>query len=176
MSLLISSDLHLGHRNICKYRTNFSSPEEHHNIIFDNLASNVNKRDSLILLGDIAFSKEWLQKIKSIRCTKKLLICGNHDLEHGIKMRDLVDVYDDVKALYSLKGVWLSHCPIHEQELRGRSHNIHGHLHDKLVMLRGFDLIHYYDKRYINVCVEHTDYKPVDFHKLLKERRCYDIT
>jgi len=168
--LLITSDLHLGHNNICKYREGFISAEEHHNIMFDSLASNVNKRDSLILLGDIAFNKEWLQKIKTINCKKKLLVCGNHDLEHGIKMRDLVQVYDDIKALYSLKGVWLSHAPIHTQELRGRSHNVHGHLHDELVM-NGTGLFQFKDDRYINVCVEHTDYRPVDLNELIKQRR-----
>ena len=162
------SDLHLGHSNICKYRTNFSSAEEHHNTIFENLATNLHKRDTLYLLGDVAFDKYWLSKIKGLNCRHKLLIAGNHDLERGIHMKDLVDTYDDVKALYSKRNVWFSHCPIHPQELRGRTCNITGHLHNQLVL----DEEGLPDKRYINVCVEHTDYKPISFSDIM-ERRGY---
>lgn len=157
--LMITSDLHLGHLNICKFRTQFSTPEEHDNIVFENLATSVNKRDSLILLGDVAFTKYWLDKIKSINCAKKLLVCGNHDTEKGIKMRDLVKVYDDVVAMYSRRNYWFSHCPIHPAELRGRLGNIHGHGHQDVID----------DPRYFNVCLEHTNYKPISFADLINK-------
>lgn len=76
--LMISSDLHLGHKAICKYRKDFKSSEEHNEILFDNLASNVNKADTLYLLGDVAFDKYWLDKVSKINCKHKKLICGNH--------------------------------------------------------------------------------------------------
>lgn len=165
--LMLSSDLHLGHKNIYKFRPEFSSSEEHHEVLFDNLASNVNKRDSLILLGDIAFDKVWLERIKGIKCAKKLLVCGNHDLDFGLKMVDLVTVYDEIKALYTKRNYWFSHCPIHPQEMRGRCGNIHGHLHHKKVQqeYRGDgDYVGDVDDRsYINVCVEHTNWKPISF-------------
>jgi len=167
--LLFTSDLHLGHNNICKYRTQFSSPEEHNEIIFDNLATNVEKRDTLYLLGDIAFSLSWLERISSINCKHKLLVCGNHDLEHGITMRHLVAYYDDVKTLFSKRNNWISHCPIHEQELRGRVLNIHGHLHGSTV--KGSEGEE--DPRYFNVCVEHTGYKPISYTEI-KERGVYE--
>lgn len=161
---MLMSDLHLGHNNICKYRTNFSSADEHHNTIFENLATNLNKRDTLYLLGDVAFDKYWLGKIKGLKCKHKLLVAGNHDLMKGIHMRDLVDTYDDVKALYCKRNIWFSHCPIHPQEMRGRICNIHGHLHNQLVL----DEEGLPDKRYINVCVEHTDYKPITFEEIME--------
>lgn len=168
--LLISSDLHLGHKNIHKYRTQFATAEEHHEFVFEQLATSVNKRDSLILLGDVAFDLEWLTRVADLKCAKKLLICGNHDTENGIKMRDLVRVYDDVMALYSRRNYWFSHCPIHPQELRGRKGNIHGHLHNKLVMIPTnpvFPSIERTDSRYINACVEHTNYKPISFADII---------
>jgi calcineurin-like phosphoesterase family protein len=166
--LMITSDLHLGHKNIHKFRPEFSSAEEHHEIIFDNLASNINKRDSLILLGDICFSKEWLERIKTINCAKTTIIVGNHDLEFGIHMRDLVDTYDAVYSLWTKRDFWFSHAPIHPQEMRGKKANIHGHLHGNMVWkdhlkqqyCDGYDEI---DPNYINVCVEHTDWKPITF-------------
>lgn len=170
--LMITSDLHLGHKNIHKFRKGFSSADEHHETIFELLASNIQKRDSLILLGDIAFDHYWLNKIKSIKCEKKLLICGNHDTENGIKMRDLVCVYDDVMALHSRRNYWFSHCPIHPQEFRGKTGNIHGHLHSKeigdyLPSIDGNSDVFYRDDRYINACVEHTKYKPISFMELV---------
>lgn len=168
--LLISSDLHLGHKNIHKYRTQFATAEEHHEFVFEQLATSVNKRDSLILLGDVAFSFEWLAKIADLKCAKKLLICGNHDTENGIKMRDLVKAYDDVMALHSRANYWFSHCPIHPQEMRNRKGNIHGHLHQKLVTIQAnpvFPTPERKDPRYINVCVEHTNFKPISFADII---------
>lgn len=168
--LMITSDLHLGHKNIHKFRTQFSSAEEHHEVMFENLASNIQKRDSLILLGDIAFDKYWLEMISTIKCEKKLLICGNHDTENGIKMRDLVKAYDDVMSLHSRRNYWFSHAPINYQCMRGKKGNIHGHLHQEKIMK--LTLI---DKKptkvpnemFINACVEHTNFKPISFMDLI---------
>lgn len=167
--LMISSDLHLGHKNICKYRKDFSSSEEHHEIIFDNLASNIHKRDTLYLLGDVAFDKYWLDKVSKIQCQHKKLICGNHDRDHHT-MKELCEAFDSVECLLSKRNIWWSHCPIHPQEMRGRDFNIHGHLHHKIaeVGIRGE---YVRDKRYINVCVEHTNYKPISFENLMEEYR-----
>lgn len=159
--IMISSDLHLGHSNILKFREGFSSVEEHNEIIFDNLASNIHKRDSLILLGDVAFSAYWNQRIKEINCVKKTLILGNHDTDRHLNMNDLLDVYDSIHSLTVKNKSWLSHCPIHPQEFRNKEFNIHGHLHAKIID----------DPRYINVCVEQTDFKPVNLQILLKEHR-----
>lgn len=160
------SDLHLGHNNICKYRTMFSCADEHHNTIYENLATNLNKHDTLYLLGDVAFDHYWLGKIKELNCRHKLLICGNHDTERGIRMEDLVDVYDDVKALMSKRNYWFSHAPIHPQEMRGKTGNIHGHTHNFKVMELWEDGS-VEDKRYINACVEHTNFKPITFEELI---------
>jgi calcineurin-like phosphoesterase family protein len=164
-TVYVTADLHLGHNNIHKHRPEFSSAEEHHEIIFDNLASTVTKNDTLYLLGDVAFSKEWLARIANLKVKHKILIAGNHDLERGIHMRDLVETYDAVYALWTKRNFWLSHAPIHPQELRNKKANIHGHLHGNMVWAdtkapteEGFSEI---DQRYINVSLEHTDWKPI---------------
>lgn len=174
--LMITSDLYLGHKNIHKFRKEFSTAEEHHEVVFELLATNIKKRDSLIFLGDIAFDRYWLEKIKSIKCEKKLLICGNHDTENGIKMRDLVSVYDDVMALHSRRNYWFSHCPIHHNEFRGKVGNIHGHLHGKevgeyLPSIDGNSDVFYKDPRYLNACIEHTCYKPISFADIINGKQ-----
>jgi calcineurin-like phosphoesterase family protein len=170
--LLFTSDLHLGHKNIVKFRPGFSSAEEHHEILFDNLATSVNKRDSIVFLGDIAFTDEWLLRIQSIKCARKLLVLGNHDTERT-SFKNIVLAYDRIESLYSKRNMWFSHCPIHPDEFRGKTHNIHGHLHDKIVLMDKFSEYSYQfekvvpDERYINVCVEHTDYKPIQFSDIV---------
>ena len=155
--LLLTSDLHLGHKNILKFRGGFKSQEEHDETLFDNLATTLNKRDSIIFLGDIAFNLHWLTKIAGLKCAKKTLILGNHDLERGVTMRQLTLTYDRIESLMSKRGAYFSHCPIHPSQFRGNKYNIHGHLHNGVIRDRGALLI------YINVCVEHTDWKPITF-------------
>lgn len=162
--LMITSDLHLGHKNIHKFRDWFFSADHHHDVMFENLAMNIKKRDSLILLGDIAFDKYWLNEIKKIKCVKKTLILGNHDTENGIKFSDFIGVYDEVHSLYAKRNIWFSHCPIHSSQFRGKILNIHGHLHGKMVL----DSDSREDGRYLNACVEHTKYMPISFADLIE--------
>jgi calcineurin-like phosphoesterase family protein len=171
--LMITSDLHLGHKGICKHRTNFSTPEEHDAIIFDNLASSVTKRDTLFLLGDIAFTLDWHQRLSDIKCKHKVIILGNHDTDRSVKVFQFAHMYDKVHGLLSHRNHWWSHCPIHPQEMRGRKGNIHGHLHDKLierpVFECGYHVGYYKDTRYLNACVEHTSWFPISYEDLTED-------
>ena len=162
--LMVTSDLHLGHKNIHKFRQQFSTPEEHHQVIFDNFASNINKRDSVILLGDIAFDAYWLAQIEKINCRKKTLILGNHDTEY-CSMGHLMMAFDAIHSMYSKRSMLFTHCPIHRDQFRGKELNIHGHLHDKFVLDTCYPGV---DLSYFNACVEHTDYKPISFSEILE--------
>ena len=51
------------------------------------------------------------------------------------------------------KGFILSHCPIHESEIRRFTKNIHGHVHENSLE----------DERYINVSCEVVNFSPVPF-------------
>jgi len=105
----------------------------------DWVLDNVNKRDTLILCGDICFDEEALRIVGSLP-GRKVLIKGNHDLK---KHPDYPKVFDQVHGLYRYKHCWLSHAPIHPEELRGKI-NVHGHVHFETLK----------DTRYQNVCVE----------------------
>ena len=157
--LFLTSDLHLGHRSICKYRKQFKTVDEHDEVVFDNLASAVSKRDSIYFMGDVAFTFEGLAKIKSLNVKSKVIILGNHDLERGIKIEHIAEVYDKVFALHSRRGVWFTHCPIHPSEMRDRIGSVHGHKHEGIID----------DPRYFNVCLEHTKYKPVLFSQVMEQ-------
>lgn len=145
------SDLHLGHRNIAKYRG--LTEEEQYELLYKEWHSKVTKRDVVYVLGDCCFSKERLSDFSKWRGEKRLIL-GNHDTEHAT-IKELAEVFTEIHSLRKYKNFWLSHAPLHPDELRGRI-NIHGHTHYHVIN----------DKRYINICLEQTGYKLIDIAAL----------
>lgn len=147
-----TSDLHWGHKNICKYRDGFSSELEHRLTLKENILTALGKRDILWVLGDSVFTDDALPDLYDIKNTKFLVI-GNHCGQHMKNPWDLYHAFDRVYGIHSKYGSWLTHAPIHDSELRGRF-NVHGHTHGTCVD----------DPRYLNVCPEQHDYKPIDLN------------
>jgi calcineurin-like phosphoesterase family protein len=126
------------------------------------------------MLGDTCFVQERFAMIQTI--SEKIghfhYIPGNHDTDNGncqTMYKEMVkrDFFSKTGSMFKYKGFWLTHPPIHPTELRGCP-NIHGHTHGVQMRLENGDL----DKRYVNVCVEHTNYAPINF-ELIKEMQ-YD--
>lgn len=163
MKRYICSDLHLGHRNIHLFRRQFKSAEDHDALVLENLKECQGKRNIIFFLGDVAFSKDKLEEIKNLTFDKKVLILGNHDTENRINIKDLADVYDEIHSLYSYKNNWLVHAPIVKSEIRSKDFVIHGHIHPNLVL----DEVGDPDPFYRNVCLEYTNYAPVEFDEVL---------
>lgn len=133
------SDPHLRHRGIQKYRQTLSGLSNDDQILLDLQNCPITKRDTLYILGDVAWNVEGLQLLSSIP-GRKILVRGNHD---NLKLSDYLNVFDDVEGLVRYKEFWLSHSPIHPVELRGKV-NIHGHVHSATLP----------DTRYFNCCPE----------------------
>jgi len=156
------SDLHWLHKNVCKFRTQFSTEEEHRLTLKENILSVIKKRDTLWILGDSVFSEEGLQDLRDIKCTKKLII-GNHCGQHMKDLWKLYKCFDSVHGLVKKYGCWLTHAPIHPDELRGKW-CVHGHTHSHIID----------DARYINICPEHHNFMPRDLKWLrdtMEERK-----
>jgi calcineurin-like phosphoesterase family protein len=151
----ITSDWHLGHANISKFRPRISSSEENDSLLIENYKSLIHKRDLVWFLGDVAFTNEALDKLSGLPGEKRLIL-GNHDTDMKVTFKIFFDYFTKIASLVSYKKAWLSHAPIHPDVLRGRI-NIHGHCHNNKID----------DPRYINVCVDHTDMKPVKFQDLI---------
>ena len=153
------SDTHFGHKNIHKFEpvlrsgTNFT---ENANNIITNWNNTVNKRDTVWILGDIAFDDAHLELCHNLNGQKNLIV-GNHDDRFGIdKLRKVFK--NRIEGTFRYKGHWLSHFPIHPQELFGKL-NIHGHVHSNFIRLSGGEL----DRRYINVSCEAIHETPISF-------------
>jgi calcineurin-like phosphoesterase family protein len=58
----------------------------------------------------------------------------------------------------------MSHVPIHPYSLDRWIGNVHGHLHENVIEKSP----HHPDTKYMNVCVEHTNYTPIPFEEVRK--------
>lgn len=146
------ADLHFGHANICKFRP-FKSIEEHDDLIISRWNRRVTKRDKVFILGDACFDEGALEKIRHLNGCKHLVM-GNHEFLSP----KLWEVFDYVSGPIKYKEFWLSHIPIHPEELRGKK-NIHGHMHEAVI-----DSPDYY-----SVCCEQVDYTPLNLQTIRKD-------
>lgn len=139
------SDAHFGHKNVANFGGRpVSGPIDNEHWItecWQSLVSNKtahDRADRVYCLGDMAFDEDSLHIIRQLNGVK-FLIKGNHD--HSSELER--DVYATIEGIFKYKGFWLSHCPIHPEELRGKP-NAHGHVHTNTLA----------DPRYFNLCVE----------------------
>lgn len=165
-----TSDLHLGHGNIAARRERKDNfPQAHHDeLILDNLANSLGKRDVLYVLGDVSYTEEGLWRLKKLP-GRKIMIMGNHDVFPAYKY---LEVFEDVRGAFKWKhGTIITHIPIHSDEFYRWKLNIHGHLHWKKVMWHyNFSLYEdHEDLSYFNVCLEVNNYCPVNWDTI-KER------
>ena len=152
-NIWFGSDFHFGHKRIAEFRSEFiSSEEENRNKILEDCCKHVTKRDILYVLGDAAFTMDTVGDFDKIP-GKKILVRGNHDL---LDTQVYLKHFDAVYGIFKYKEFWLSHAPIHPQELRGKV-NLHGHVHYDSVRLPFnpvTDVKQILDTRYLNLCCE----------------------
>ena len=162
MKTYIWSDLHLSHANVIKYQDRpFSSVEEMNKTILNNWKTTVNKRDTIINLGDFCFksNKSFIESVLKNTPGRKILIMGNHDKSRSLSWWLNVG-FDEVykyPIVYKNKYI-LSHEPVN---LPNESYyiNIHGHTHS--IVFPG--------NRH-NVCVENTNYMPILLDNIISNK------
>lgn len=166
MAAFFCADLHLGHRNIHNYRPKpdggkFETPEEHDKFVLDRWREMglKNRRDTVYVLGDIAFTDEAWDEFDALS-GKKIIILGNHCTESSGSIQKIASLktVNSVHAALNYKGYWLTHIPMHTQELRGKR-NIHGHMHAGYIR----------DRRFKCVSLEHTDMRPINLEEITAE-------
>lgn len=124
------SDFHLTHKSMAnRYRSymGFKSVEEHDRYFIDQWKQHVSKRDIVWCLGDMAVTKEGFAMYHDLPGTKHLVL-GNHDFDHDVDIIDFAMIFDQIQGLKKKYKSWLSHIPVHPEELYGHK-NIHGHIH-----------------------------------------------
>jgi calcineurin-like phosphoesterase family protein len=164
MNTFLISDTHFGHANILNFkksdgtplREGFTDIKEHDLELIKRWNYVVGKNDKVYHLGDVGFTNfPYVKNIFDNLNGEKILIKGNHD---NFKLSQYAQIFKDVRAVHTLDKIVLSHIPLHPMCLDRWKGNAHGHLHEHLVY-DGLD-------RYVNVCVEHIDYSPIEFESV----------
>lgn len=138
------SDLHLGHKLMVKpeltmHRCGSDDIEHHDEWIVEQWNKVVKKQDLVWVHGDVCFDKKKLPLLKKMYGSKHLIL-GNHD---EFPLKDYEMYFNKIHGFWKYKGSWLSHAPVHPNQLRNKW-NIHGHVHTATIP----------DLRYFNVSVE----------------------
>lgn len=163
------SDTHFGHSNILTFKDkngdpvrDFSSVDEMDETMIMNWNTLVTPQDKVYHLGDVYFgSGERANNILSRLNGKKRLIVGNHDdLKSNILHKHFQKI--SMWRKWSELGLLLTHVPVHISTLSENSFNgkqmvnVHGHIHQNQSP----------EGPYKCVCVEHTNYMPVNIESL----------
>jgi len=179
-NVFITSDQHLTHQNMYTF-VNFDgskvrpwdSAAEADEVMRDRWNATVRPEDKVYCLGDWSISKRGIAFAELLNGTK-ILIRGNHDI---FRLRDYAPYFKDVRGLHKLGDYILSHVPLHPDAITNRwcKGNVHGHSHNNQIMVEreadsgiGSYIERVPDPRYINVCVERTNYTPVAFEEILR--------
>lgn len=161
--ILITSDLHFGHKNIIEYCNRpFANVEDMNKQLIERWNKTVDWDDTTYVLGDFTF----LPQDKTTEICSKLngkirLVKGNHDKRSNQWYRDcgISEVYDYPIIIYDF--FVLSHEPqsfiVND---RGPYANLFGHVHDS-------PMFETYGKRHFCACVERHDYTPVEFNYIV---------
>lgn len=160
-------DLHFGHTGITNFRKQFPTEQVHTNYIMDTWKETVHNKDIVYVMGDAAFTFQGLTQIGTLP-GRKILVRGNHDT---LPTEEYLSVFDEILGCAMYKEFWLSHVPVHESELYGRT-NIHGHchrggpttVHESKASFRGKPIGT--RATYINVCAEFINYKPISLQEV----------
>ena len=167
MSVYFIADTHFFHKRILEFSNQNNTRqwgcetvEEHNQELLRRINSVVKKRDKLYILGDVVFGSGNLYILGQIDCQNVEIVLGNHDTEYH-PPKEFYGWVDKICAVKKYKGYWLTHVPIHPNELRGCK-NIHGHVHHNTV--RGLD--GKFDKRYINISEDPLDGYPISYEDI----------
>jgi len=133
MERFVLSDLHLGHKNIHKFRCSatgesFQDSDEHDMYVMD-MWSMMPKNILVYVLGDVAFNEAGLDKFRKLHGTKHVVM-GNHDLPWA-RYADFCHTLPMATKNINGHQVIMTHIPIHLTQLERWEYNIHGHTHGR---------------------------------------------
>lgn len=161
------SDTHFYHRNIIRFcKRPFTNTWEMNEALIKGWNARIKPWDKVYHLGDVALRVPNQHKFDELMGRlngKKRLYIGNHDHIEQKAYRHFERIELWSGNIFRNFNFVCSHLPLKTGQMRNAEFNVHGHLHT--VKLQ--------DPRYINICVEHTDYLPVsldEIRAMIKER------
>lgn len=168
----VISDTHFGHTNCwAKFKLAdgeplrpFSSTEEMDETMVQRWNKVVRPQDTVYHLGDVVIARRSLHIISRLN-GRKILIRGNHDIFKDDDYRQVC--FEQIHGVRVFTDQFIfSHIPLHPDSVTDRFRvNVHGHLHGNRVMQTVKNKPQL-DPRYLCVCVEQTDFRPISFDEV----------
>ena len=146
MANFYTSDLHMSHKNICKFteRSRVTTPEAHNEWLISLWNAQVSPGDNVYMLGDLSFATKYglITEVMSQLNGQIQLIQGNHDNPQFMKQLVIEGYatwcgpYKEVKI--GLNKVCLFHYPIAawNRQHHGSFH-LFGHCHSNFTAVQG---------------------------------------
>jgi calcineurin-like phosphoesterase family protein len=162
------ADPHFSHDNICKFLHDDGSPirpfkdaAEMDEVMIKNWNEVVRPVDKVYVCGDLVMKAKKQIHIMDRLNGKKVLIKGNHDIG---ELKVYLPYFYDIRAFHVLDNFCITHIPIHPDCLGRFKGNIHGHIHQRTVMLNSAP-----DPRYFCISAEQINYTPIEWNDLRKK-------
>ena len=167
MATYLLSDTHFEHKNIIEYSGRpFNNLEEMNNYIIQKWNETIKPDDEVYFLGDFCFGvAENIMKYATQLNGHKHIVMGNHDRKKTL-YKEAGFITTEKRIVYpyaTKKQIILSHKPI--LDLPEGCVNIHGHIHEKQLDTRLFNVENYY-----NVSVENINYTPKLLQEIIQEK------
>jgi calcineurin-like phosphoesterase family protein len=166
------SDPHFGHAGVCKFMRAdgvtklrpWDDPDEMDEEMVKRFNERVRPKDKVYFLGDVAINRKALATVLRLN-GDKVLIRGNHDIFRDEEYTKVG--FRSLRACHVMNNYLLSHIPIHPESLSRWKGNWHGHTHANSVMrdLATAGRPNVVDPRYMCLCVEQTDFRPILFER-----------
>lgn len=170
--IFIISDTHFGHQNACKFLRKdgvtklrpWDNAEEMDEALIENWNKVVKPNSKVYHLGDVVINRRALSTLYRLN-GDKVLIKGNHDI---FKLSDYIEHFRDIRAYHVMDKLIFSHIPVHPESQGRFRGNVHGHLHDKRVLVKNQYNQEVVDPFYFNASVESINYTPIAFEEIRK--------
>lgn len=165
----VYSDPHFSHAGVCRFLQSdgvtplrpWDDPKEMDEALVEYYNETVAPEDKVYFLGDVVINRKGLKVLSRLN-GRKVLIKGNHDI---FKLEDYIEHFYDIRAYHVLNNIMFSHIPIHPQQQGRFFGNVHGHLHSNIVTkIENGQVVP--DTFYKCVCVEQTNFRPVNIEEI----------
>lgn len=154
------SDLHLHHKNIIRYCDRpFATVDDMDEHLHREWRHAVGDDECILCGGDVAFGHRLNLARRELLASapgKKMLVIGNHDFWRG-EVKTLG--FDEAWMALVVKTdppLLVTHLPL--RTVPPGTVNVHGHVHNHPLG----------QGRHINICVEHTEYRPLPLEALVR--------
>jgi calcineurin-like phosphoesterase family protein len=171
------ADPHFSHEGVCKFLHDdgtkirpFDTAAEMDEVMIKNWNEVVRPVDKVYVCGDLVMKAKKQIHIMERLNGRKVLIRGNHDIG---ELKVYLPYFYDIRAFHVLDNFCITHIPIHPDCLGRFKGNIHGHIHQRRIMIPApffpDGMLKVPDPRYYCISAEQINYTPIEWNDLRKK-------